>query len=121
MECQHCQRTISEEESYEHLGQTLCDDCYMDARNPNQTCDPWAVYAATRTRESAGLTGLDGLTSLQQAIYAFVKNRGKVTGEEIKTKFNLTVRDMQNQFATLRHCELVRGTKEGDTVYIVPF
>jgi hypothetical protein len=23
--------------------------------------------------------------------------------------------------ATLRHCELVRGEKEGDTVYLVPF
>ncbi len=120
MQCQRCQRNISDEDSYEHLGQVLCEDCYFDARSPNRTCDPWAVYAATRTRQSdADPTA--GLTDLQQAIYAFVKNRGKTTGEEVMTKFSLSPRDMQNQFATLRHCELLKGRKEGDKVYIVPF
>ena len=121
MECQRCHREISDNDSFTHLGQSLCEDCYMDIRNPNRTCDPWAVYSATRTRESTGLSGVEGLTSLQQAIYAFVKNRGKVTHEEIQTKFSLTPRDMQNQFATLRHCELIKGTKEDGNVYIVPF
>jgi len=120
MQCQRCQRNISDEDSYEHLGQVLCEDCYFDARSPNRTCDPWAVYAATRTRQSdADPTA--GLTDLQQAIYAFVKNRGQTTGEEVMTKFSLSPRDMQNQFATLRHCELLKGRKEGDKVYIVPF
>ena len=121
MKCQRCQRDIAEEDSFAHLGQTLCEDCYMDIRNPNRSCDPWAVYAATRTRESQGLSNVEGLTSLQQAIYAFVKNRGKVTAEDIITKFNLTHRDLQNQFATLRHCELIKGQEEGGAVYIVPF
>jgi hypothetical protein len=121
MKCQKCGRDIPAEDSFTHLGQALCEDCYMDARNPTRSCDPWAVYAATRTRESAGLTGVEGLTSLQQAIYAFVKNRGRSTAVEIMTKFSLTRPDFQNQFATLRHCELLRGTKEGDQVFIVPF
>jgi len=121
MKCHRCQRDISVDDSFTHLGQTLCEDCYMDIRNPNRSCDPWAVYSATRTRESQGLTDVEGLTSLQQAIYAFVKNRGKVTAEDISTKFSLSPRDLQNQFATLRHCELVKGQKEGDMVYIVPF
>ena len=93
----------------------------MDARSPAKSCDPWAVYSATRTRESTGLTGVEGLTSLQQAIYAFIKNQGKVTAEEVMTKFSLTKRDLENQFATLRHCELARGQKEGSKVYLVPF
>jgi len=121
MKCHRCQHDISEDDSFTHLGQILCEDCYMDIRNPNRSCDPWAVYSATRTRESQGLSDLEGLTSLQQAIYAFIKNRGKVTAEDIITKFSLTPRDLQNQFATLRHCELVKGQKEGDMVYIVPF
>ena len=121
MKCNRCNREITEEESFTHLGETLCDDCYIDVLSPTKSCDPWAVYSATRTRESSGLTGIEGLTSLQQAIYAFVKNRGKVTAEEITTKFNLSQRDMQNQFATLRHCELIKGHKENDRVYIVPF
>ena len=121
MECQRCHRAILENDSFTHLGQSLCEDCYMDIRNPNQTCDPWAVYSATRTRESTGLSGVEGLTDLQKAIYAFIMSRGKVTGDEIQTKFSLSPRDMQNQFATLRHCELIKGQKEGDQVYVVPF
>ena len=121
VKCNRCQREINENESFGFFGERLCDDCYMDAVDPPKSCDPWAVYSATRTRESSGLTGVEGLTSLQQAIYAFVKNRGKVTSDEIMTKFSLTRRDLENQFATLRHCELVRGQKEGDKVYVVPF
>ncbi len=121
MKCSHCQRDIPEEDSFTHLGETLCEDCYMDVRNPNRTCDPWAVYSATRTRETSGSSEAEGLTSLQKAIYEFVKNRGKVTADEIGQKFSLMPRDLQNQFATLRHCELVKGQKEGGSVYIVPF
>jgi len=121
MKCQRCNRDIPGEESFTYLGQVLCEDCYMDVLSPAKSCDPWAVYSATRTRESAGLTGAEGLNTLQQAIYAFVKNRGKATAEEIKTKFNISQKDLANQLATLRHCELTKGHKEGGTVYIVPF
>jgi hypothetical protein len=121
MKCQRCQREITAEDSFTHLGQTLCEDCYLDIRNPTRTCDPWAVYAATRARESAGLTGVEGLTSLQQAIYAFVKNRGRTSAAEIMTKFNLTPSDFQSELSVLRHCELLKGQKEGDKVVIVPF
>ena len=44
-----------------------------------------------------------------------------MTAAEIMTKFNLTQSDFTNQLATLRHCELLKGQKEGDTVTIVPF
>ena len=121
MKCHRCQRDISEEDSFTHFGQVFCEDCYMDIMSPNRACDPWAVYSATRTRETSGLTGVEGLTSLQQEIYQFIKNKGKVTAGDIITKFNLTQHDLQNQFATLRHCELVKGRKEGNKVYIVPF
>lgn len=121
MECQRYHREISEDDSFTHLGQVLCEDCYIDIGNPNRVCDPWAVYLATRTRESTGLTGIEGLTPLQQAIYTFVKNKGKTTPEELTTKFNLAPSDLGNQIATLRHCELVKGRKEGGKVYLVPF
>lgn len=121
MKCKNCQRDITENESYTYLGETLCDDCYMDARLPVKACDPWAVYSATRTRETAGYTGTEGLNSLQQAIYQFIKNRGKATPDDVTTKFNITLKDLQNQIATLRHCELVKGHKDGGTIYLVPF
>jgi hypothetical protein len=118
LKCNRCGRDIAEDESYTHLGETLCDDCYMDIRAPVKSCDPWAVYSAKRTLENAGP---EGLTSLQQSIYAFVKNKGKVTTEEIIKEFSLSPRDMQNQFATLRHCELIKGHKENGKIFIVPY
>jgi hypothetical protein len=121
VKCQRCQREISEDEAFDYFGEVLCDDCYIDVRFPAKACDPWAVYSATRTRESGGLSGIEGLTPLQQEIYTFIKNKGRVTGEEIIKQFGITQNDLQNQIATLRHCELVRGQKEDGKVYIVPF
>ena len=121
IKCQHCNKEIPEEQSYEHAGETLCEDCYMDIRFQAKACDPWAVYSATRTREQVGLKGAEGLSDLQKEIYAFVKNNGKATFDEIMKKFGLSMKEMQTQMAVLRHCELVRGQKDGDKVYLVPF
>ena len=119
--CKRCHREVSNGQSYEHLGETLCEDCYIDIRYPAKACDPWAVYSATRSRESSGLKGAEGLTDLQKAIYEFVREKGKMTKEDIMKNFNLTEPEMQTQLAMLRHCELVKGHKEGDKVYLVPF
>jgi hypothetical protein len=121
MKCQKCQRNIREADNFTHLGEILCEDCYIDVMSPAKSCDPWAVYSATRTREKAGLSGTEGLNTLQQAIFHFIKDKGKATPEEVITRFNITPKDLQNQIATLRHCELVKGSKEGQTVYLVPF
>jgi late competence protein required for DNA uptake (superfamily II DNA/RNA helicase) len=121
IKCQRCDREISEEQSYTHMGETLCEDCYMDIRFQAKACDPWAVYSATRTREQVGLKGAEGLTDLQKEIYTFITNRGKVTFNEIMKKFGISLKEMQTQMAVLRHCELVRGQKDGDKIYLVPF
>ena len=121
MKCQRCQRDIPEDESFKYLNETLCDDCYMDAMSPAKPCDPWAVYSATRTRESSGLKGTEGLTPLQKEIYELIKDKGKVTAAEVMTILNVAQSDLESVVATLRHCELVRGQKEGDKVYLVPF
>jgi hypothetical protein len=121
MQCQRCQREIPEDESFLHLGQTLCEDCYLDIRQPVKACDPWAVYLAGRSRDSVGAVGTEGLTELQKAICEFVQGRGKVTAEELTDHFGLSGTELQSQVAVLRHCELLRGQKEADKVYIVPF
>ena len=61
------------------------------------------------------------MTELQKAIYELVEHNGKVTREDIMKNFNLTESEMQTQLAVFRHCELVKGHKEGDKVYLVPF
>ncbi len=121
VKCNRCGREVPAENSYQHLGEALCEDCYIDIRYPAKACDPWAVYSATRSRESAGLEGTEGLTELQQKIYEFVKAKGKVTREEIMANFNIKEMELQTNLATLRHCELVKGRKEGNCVYLVPF
>jgi late competence protein required for DNA uptake (superfamily II DNA/RNA helicase) len=121
MKCQRCNREIIEDQGYPHAGETLCEDCYMDIRFPVKACDPWAVYSATRTREQAGLKGAEGLTDLQKEMYAFVKTSGKVTVEEMMKRFSISAKEMQTQLAVLRHCELVRGHKDGEKISLVLF
>jgi hypothetical protein len=121
VKCQRCQREIPEDETYSYLSETLCDECYMDAMSPAKACDPWAVYSATRTRQSAGLEGVEGLTDEQKDICEFIKSKGKATAAEVMANFSITQQELEKVVATLRHCELVRGQKEGDKVYLVPF
>jgi hypothetical protein len=73
MKCSRCGREISADDGYQHLGQTLCEDCYIDIRYPAKACDPWVVYSAIRSRGSLGLKGAEGLTELQKTIYEFVR------------------------------------------------
>ena len=121
MKCDQCGQEMSEGDSYTHRGETLCEDCYLDIRLEVKACDPWAVYSATHSNESADFKGTDGLTDLQKEIYALVKSKGRVTREEVIEELNLSEQEMQTQLATLRHCELVKGHKQGDKVYLVPF
>jgi hypothetical protein len=107
--CRRCLREIAEEESFGFFGEVLCDDCYMDVRSPVKAYDPWAVYLATRTRDSAGLEGVEGLTPLQKDIYEFIKEKGRVTPAELMIHFDITQQDMENVVAILRHREMVRG------------
>jgi hypothetical protein len=112
---------VPEDLIYVHGGEPLCEDCYLEAIHRVKACDPWAVHAATRARETLGLSGTDGLSELQKAIYEFVKDRGKVTREEVMENFRLPQHEMETQFAILRHCELVRGHKEEGTIYMTTF
>jgi len=121
MKCNRCGSDITERDSFTYRGETLCEDCYLDIRLEVKACDPWAVYSATRSRESANFKGTVGLTDLQKEIYALVKRKGKVTREEVIENLNVSEQELQTQLATLRHCELVKGHKEGDKIYLIPF
>ena len=115
VKCQICGCEISRENSYAIGDRVVCDDCYMEETHPVQTCDPKAVHSA----KVLGQT--ESLNDLQKAIYKFVKDKGKVALQEVCDEFNLSPVRAQNQFAILRHLELVKGKKEDDKTYIVPF
>jgi len=116
--CERCKDTIPDGEQFEHMGQTLCEDCYIEAIEPPRTCDVTAVYSAKLARKAAGHEGTDGLTELQKDIYNFVKSEGPVTHEQIMKKFMLPKWQLEKQFATLRHCELLRGFRKDGKVFV---
>ncbi|AEG14891.1 hypothetical protein G7K71_01145 [Desulfofundulus sp. TPOSR] len=117
MKCVRCQEEVPPQDSYDYYGQTLCEDCYIAALQPPKPCDPTAVASAKATRTQLGQTGTAGLTPLQKRIYEYIKEKGKATKEELASTFNLPQWELEKQFAVLRHCELVRATKEGQQIY----
>ncbi len=117
--CQSCGKEVPVDDVFVSGGQTLCEDCYIDAGHRIRVCDPWGERSKLVFRESHGLTGTDGLTDLQKGIYEFIKAKGKATREEIALEFKLNPRELENEFAILRHCQLVKGRKDGDKVYLV--
>jgi hypothetical protein len=109
--CSKCAANIEAGEEHEHLGATLCEDCYLDALNPPKACDPWAVHTAR------GFTGQNPqLTGLQEGILGLLKKRGPMTADDIISTLGVSASEFRNAFATLRHMELTRGFKQGDQI-----
>lgn len=118
MICDMCKDEIPEGDEYQHMGKTLCEDCYIEVIEPPRTCDVTAVYSAKLARKLAGQEGTEGLTELQQDIYNYIKAEGPVTHEQIMKKFQLAKWQLEKNFATLRHCELVRGFREKGQIFV---
>ncbi len=116
MNCDKCSTVIDSEESFQHAGQILCEDCYMDVMTAPKACDPWAVHTA---KELAGKEF--ELTPSQQKILDLITNNGPLTAAEICERLGINEDDFQRNFATLRHMELARGFKKGDEVCFTLF
>jgi hypothetical protein len=101
MKCEKCGREISADQVYAHQGQTLCDDCYLEARTHPRECDPWATYLATHTKGRMGQRGAEGLNDMQKMVYGFVKGKGKVTRDDVIRHFNLFEAEMDAQMLPL--------------------
>lgn len=119
MICSRCREEIPQGEEMNYMGNVLCEDCYVEAVSLPRTCDVAAVYSAKLSRKLAGQKGTEGLTELQKEIYEYVKVNGKVTPEDLANKFQLSTWEMQRQFTTLRHCELLKGTLIDGVRYIL--
>jgi hypothetical protein len=118
MKCARCGLFPKEGENYSFHGKILCEDCYMYETNPPKACDPMAVSAALSIRKQLGQSGIDGLTELQKTIYKAIDASGKITREELAKIVSLKPEELDQQFAILRHCELVRALKEAGKVYL---
>ena len=121
MKCERCQQELQREECHTHNGETLCEDCYLEAVHRVSPCDPWAAYHAQSYREGFGVDGTDELTELQKAMYDFISGKGKVSMDELRKTFDLPPRELQTNFAVLRHCQLIRAYKDNGEIYVTTF
>jgi len=119
--CERCGREFPAEDLIEEGGVQICENCYINAHQKIKVCDPWAVRSKKILREKAGLVGAEGLTDTQREIYEFIISKGGATREEIARRFDLPAEELENEFAILRHCGLVKGQRRDDGVYIVAF
>jgi len=116
MRCAKCHTEIGSDDSYEHAGQALCEDCYLDVVAVPKTCDPWAVYSAKNTVPQG-----DILTAEQQRIMDLLKAKGPVTLNQICTELGIGEEEFRRDFATLRHMEVARGCKVAGEVCFAVF
>ncbi|MBF0525317.1 MAG: hypothetical protein HQK56_09500 [Deltaproteobacteria bacterium] len=118
MKCDHCRTDINQSEEREHLGRTLCEDCYMDALSPTKTCDPWAVYSATSLERHMGR--LAALTPIQTEVLGILTEAGDVEATALLQALGgkLTMPQLEREFATLRHMEKVRAEKREGKIFI---
>jgi len=121
MKCDRCNNAIEQGERREHLGETLCEDCYMDVLSPPRTCDPWAVHSAKSFEKHIG--GISTLTPIQSEILRILEETGGLEPTELlqRLKGSLTLSQLQREFATLRHMEKARGEKRGGRVFLRPW
>jgi len=117
MPCERCGSFLKEGEGYDFHGKILCEDCYMYETNPPKACDPMAVSTALSIRKQLGQSGVAGLTKLQKRIYSEIEKKGKITREELLANVNIKPEELEQEFAILRHCELIRAFKEDNKVY----
>ncbi len=112
LQCEKCKINIAEGEDRHHLGQILCEDCYMEKLSPAKACEPWAVYSAKSFVNNQDYESQ--LTPLQKEILALVRKEGPTEPGKILARLQINETDLEREVATLRHMEKLRGElKEG--------
>ncbi|MCL4500615.1 MAG: hypothetical protein M1438_02015, partial [Deltaproteobacteria bacterium] len=113
--CTKCGASLEGEEPQEHLGQILCENCYLEALSPIRTCDPWAVHTARSLKDLPGGTAL---TPRQQQLHGLVKEKDEVSRPEAAKVLGISLDELQREFAVLRHLELLRACKKDEDVFL---
>jgi len=104
MNCDSCHNALDARQAHDHLGRTLCEDCYMEALSPTRACDPWAVHTA---RSHAGEAV--ALNAIQQKILKQLRRHGAMTPQALAQQLAIPMSDLEREFAVLRHMEKTRA------------
>lgn len=117
VECEICHAEIEAGEERQLAGKTVCEDCFIDASMETKACDPWAVRSAKSTERMMGEATVN---PLQARILEILEESGGMEKPELMAKLGegITERELQTQFALLRHMEKVRAEKRGDRVFM---
>jgi len=75
-----------------------------------KACDPWAVHSA---KQETGETAAQ-LLPVQEKMLEIIKDKNAVLPTELAEMLNLDLRELERNFAILRHMELLRGFKGND-------
>jgi hypothetical protein len=120
MKCDRCGSEIDSGEEKEYLGQTLCEDCYIDVLSPLRACDPWAVHSAKSFEKHYGGNQTQTLTPLQSEIINILEETGPIESSELQQRLGtkITLKELEREFAVLRHMEKVRGEKRDNRVLL---
>ncbi|MEJ2241943.1 MAG: hypothetical protein P8Y18_07355 [Candidatus Bathyarchaeota archaeon] len=118
--CAICGCDLSKNEIFVFHDKNLCEDCHMIETHPVKVCNPIPVFTAKKIGNT-DKDSTDILTDLQKAIHMYIKDNKKATIHQLCIKFNLTESNLTNQIAVLRHLELIKGKKEDNKIYFVPF
>jgi len=107
MRCDRCGEQIPAGDEMDSYGDTICEECYMQALSPARSCDPWAVHSAQR------LSQLDeryaALSETQTRILKILAETGGVPSECVAQKLEMSQEELARELATLRHMERIRG------------
>lgn len=118
MKCEKCSTAVEPGEERNHLGMTLCEDCYMDALSPAKGCDPWAVHSAKSLSQAQG--GRVTLNEVQKKILEILSETGGIEPPLLARRLELSPKALEREVATLRHMEKARGEmREGKKVFLV--
>jgi hypothetical protein len=116
MQCDKCQTRIEAGEEKSRNGRVLCEDCYLDDVSQVKVCDPWTVYCAKSLEQHSGSP--PALTPLQAEIMQVLTETGSMQVEALLERFNLTLPQLETEFAALRHMEKVRGERRDERIFI---
>jgi len=118
VECEICGAAIGPGEERQHEGRTVCEDCFIDASTQVKACDPWAVRSAKNTEKMMG--GEASLSPLQSRILEVLEETGGLEAPELLARLGegVAAKDLETQFALLRHMEKARAEKRGDRVFL---
>lgn len=112
MKCDKCGAVVEERNKAEFRGQTLCEDCHMDALSPARACDPWAVYTAKSLSTQEG-----AVSGIQGKILKILEETGGVEPSRLAEMLQIKMPELEREFAALRHMEKARAKmKDGKKV-----